>query len=239
MYNRSNKMPVNQLPERRDAEVGREVKSYSFSIKAAGEDGSIEGYGSVFGVKDSYDDVIAPGAFTKSLQEHKKAGTNPAMLWQHDTEEPIGIWTEVSEDKNGLRVRGQLSLETVRGKEAHALVKMGALNGLSIGFISKMWEYDKEKEIRTLTEIELWEVSVVTFPANGKARVTSVKGADVAQISTIRQAEKTLRDAGFSDDAAKVLVAKVKQIAIDERDARNAAVATQNAASRLLKTLTT
>jgi HK97 family phage prohead protease len=163
----------------------------------------------------------------------------PAMLWQHDAEEPIGIWTEMSEDKNGLKIKGQLSLETTRGKEAHALVKMGALNGLSIGFVSKAWEYDKEKETRTLTEIDLWEVSVVTFPANSKARVTSVKRADVAEISTIRQAEKALRDAGFSDDAAKAFVAQVKLIATEERDARDAAIATQNAANRLLKSLTT
>ncbi|MDP1007181.1 HK97 family phage prohead protease, partial [Klebsiella pneumoniae] len=90
----------------------------------------------------------------------------------------IGIWTEMVEDSKGLRIKGQLALETVLGKEAHALLKLGALNGLSIGFVSKQWTYDRDTDVRTLTELDLWEVSLVTFPANGKARVTNVKAAD-------------------------------------------------------------
>jgi HK97 family phage prohead protease len=218
---------------------GSETRAYAFQIKATGDDGSVEGYGSVFGVKDSYDDVIAKGAFSASLRAHKAAGTMPAMLWQHDAGEPCGVWTDVDEDDKGLVIKGKLALDTTRGKEAYALMKMGALNGLSIGFVSKQWQYDRETEVRTLTEIDLWEVSLVTFPANAKARVTSVKSADVADIKTIRQAEKALRDAGFSDDAAKAFVAQVKTIANDERDAREAAIATQNAADRLLQSLKT
>lgn len=126
----------------------------------------------------------------------------------------------------------------MRGKEAHALLKMGALNGLSIGFVSKQWAYDRETEVRTLTEIDLWEVSLVTFPANEKARITGVKAADAAGITTIRQAEKALRDAGFTDDAAKAFLASVKRIALDERDAHEAAAA-MKAANRLLSSLTT
>ncbi len=133
---------------------------------------------------------------------------------------------------------GKLALETSRGKEAHALLKMGALNGLSIGFVSKQWSIDVDQDIRTLTEIDLWEVSLVTFPANAKARITSVKAADIVGIKTIRQAEKALRDAGFSDDAAKAFVAEVKRIALEERDAPGAAAA-MKAANRLLSTLTT
>lgn len=223
--------------EIKDADQAREVRAFAFEVRATGDNGEIEGYGSVWGVKDSYDDVIASGAFDASLKAHKSAGTMPAMLWQHDPSEPIGVWTEMSEDKNGLKVKGKLALETVRGKEAHALMKMGALNGLSIGFISKEWSYDRETEIRTLTEIDLWEVSLVTFPANQKARVTSVKAADVQGITSIRQAEKALRDAGFSDDAAKAFIAQVKGMAMEERDARDAAIATQKAADRLLQTL--
>lgn len=223
--------------ECRDAPASREQRSYALQIKAAGDDGTVEGYGSVFGVRDSYDDVIAPGAFVDSIKSHKAAGTMPAMLWQHDAGEPIGVWTDVSEDSKGLRVFGQLALDTVRGKEAHALLKLGALNGLSIGFMPKQWAYDRDTEVRTLTEIELWEVSLVTFPANGKARVTGVKAADVAAMKTIRQAEQALRDAGLSSDAAKALVAQVKRIALDERDAREA-VAAMKAADRLLASLT-
>jgi len=217
---------------------GRETRSYTLQLKATGDDGTIEGYGSVFGVVDDYSDVIAKGAFDASLKEHKAAGTMPALLWQHEADEPIGIWEEMSEDAKGLRVKGRLALDTTRGKEAHALLKMGALNGLSIGFMSREWGYDRETEIRTLTAVDLWEVSLVTFPANGKSRVTSVKASDVTEIKTIRQAEKALRDAGFSDDAAKAFLAEVKRIALDERDAREA-VAAMKAANKLLTTLTT
>lgn len=224
--------------ERKEAAGGREVRSYAFQIKATGDDGTVEGYGSVFGVRDNYDDVIASGAFAESLKAHKAEGTMPAMLWQHDANEPIGVWTEMVEDAKGLRIKGKLALDTTRGKEAHALLKMGALNGLSIGFMSKQWAYDRETEVRTLTEIDLWEVSLVTFPANEKARVTNVKAAEVVGLQTIRQAEKALRDAGFSDDAAKAFVAGVKRIALDERDVHEAAAA-MKAADRLLNSLTT
>ena len=222
--------------EIREAAGGREVRSFAMQIKATGDDGMIEGYGSVFGVADSYDDVIARGAFAASLQAHKAAGTMPAMLWQHEADEPIGVWTEMSEDAKGLKVRGQLCLDTSCGKEAYALLKMGALNGLSIGFISRQWSYDTETDIRTLTEVDLWEVSLVTFPANESARVIGVKASDVAGITSIRQAEQALRDAGISADTAKALIASVKRIALDERDAHGAAAA-MKAADRLLNSL--
>ena len=222
--------------EIREAAGGREVRSFAMQIKATGEDGMIEGYGSVFGVADSYDDVIARGAFAASLKAHKSAGTMPAMLWQHEADEPIGVWTEMSEDAKGLKVRGQLCLDTSCGKEAYALLKMGALNGLSIGFISRQWSYDTETDIRTLTEVDLWEVSLVTFPANESARVIGVKASDVAGITSIRQAEQALRDAGISADTAKALIASVKRIALDERDAHGAAAA-MKAADRLLNSL--
>jgi len=222
--------------EIREAAGGREVRSFAMQIKATGDDGMIEGYGSVFGVADSYDDVIARGAFAASLKAHKAAGTMPAMLWQHEADEPIGVWTEMSEDAKGLKVRGQLCLDTSCGKEAYALLKMCALNGLSIGFISRQWSYDTETDIRTLTEVDLWEVSLVTFPANESARVIGVKASDVAGITSIRQAEQALRDAGISADTAKALIASVKRIALDERDAHGAAAA-MKAADRLLNSL--
>ena len=118
---------------------GREVRSYALQIKTAGEDGSIEGYGSVFGNKDSYNDVIEKGAFAQSIKSHKSEKTMPAMLWQHDSAQPIGVWTDITEDANGLHMRGKLAMGTVKGKEAHELAKMGALNGLSIGFVAKGW----------------------------------------------------------------------------------------------------
>lgn len=194
--------------ERRNAADGRQTRSFAFEVKATGEDGMIEGYGSVFGHKDSYDDVIAKGAFVASLKAHKAAGTMPAMLWQHDSSQPIGVWSDMVEDERGLKIVGKLAMETVKGKEAHALLKMGALNGLSIGFMSKQWAYDRETEVRTLTEIDLWEVSLVTFPANEKARVTNVKSIET--LESIRDAEEILRERGFSKTEAVALVAKIK-----------------------------
>ncbi len=207
-----------------------------FELKAIGADGTVEGYGSVFGVRDNYDDVIAKGAFIQSLKDHKAAGTMPAMLWQHDADKPIGIWTEMVEDEKGLRIKGQLAMETVKGKEAHALLKMGALNGLSIGFMSKQWAYDRETEVRTLTEIDLWEVSLVTFPANEKARVTNVKSAD--EMATPKDAEKVLRDAGFSKSDATAFVSRVMRMGEVRSDSANSTAVAMKAADRLLRSLT-
>lgn len=225
-----------QRPERKDAGGGREVRSFALQIKAAGDDGTVEGYGSVFGVRDNYDDVIEKGAFIQSLKDHKAAGTMPAMLWQHDADKPIGVWTEMVEDEKGLRIKGQLAMETVKGKEAHALLKMGALNGLSIGFMSKEWAYDRDTEVRTLTAIDLWEVSLVTFPANEKARVTNVKSAD--ELQAPKDAEKVLRDAGFSKSDATAFVSRVMRMGEVRRDSVDSTVAAMKSADRLLRSLT-
>lgn len=221
--------------EKRSATGGREVRSCVLQIKATGDDGTVEGYGSVFGVRDNYDDVIATGAFAATLKAHKQEGTMPAMLWQHDACEPIGVWTEMVEDGKGLRIKGQLALETTRGKEAHALLKLGALNGLSIGFVSKQWAYDRDTEIRTLTEIELWEVSLVTFPANEKARVTNVKNAD--QLSAPKDAERILRDAGFSKSDATALVSRVMRMGEERSDSVDSTAKAMQAANRLISSL--
>lgn len=207
-----------------------------FEIKAVNADGTVEGYGSVFGVRDNYDDVIAKGAFIQSLKDHKAAGTMPAMLWQHDADKPIGIWTEMVEDEKGLRIKGQLAMETVKGKEAHALLKMGALNGLSIGFMAKEWAYERDTEVRTLTAIDLWEVSLVTFPANEKARVTNVKSAE--ELQAPKDAEKALRDAGFSKSDATAFVSRVMRMGEVRSDSANSTVVAMKAADRLLRSLT-
>lgn len=221
--------------ECRDSPGGREVRAFALEIRATGDDGSVEGYGSVFGVRDNYDDVIAAGAFSDSLKEHKAAGTMPAMLWQHNSDEPIGIWTEMVEDSKGLRIKGQLALDTVRGKEAHALLKMGALNGLSIGFMSKQWTYDRDSEVRTLTEIDLWEVSLVTFPANEKARVTNVKSAD--EMVAPKDAERILRDAGFSKADATAFVSRVMRMGEQRSESADSTAQAVKAANRLLISL--
>lgn len=223
--------------ERKDGpSSGREFRSYALQIKAA-EDGVIEGYGSVFGVRDNYDDVIAKGAFSASLTEHKTNGTMPAMLWQHSSDHPIGIWTEMVEDAKGLRIKGQLALETVKGKEAHALLKLGALNGLSIGFMSVPGtsKYNDDG-VRVLTQIDLWEVSLVTFPANEKARVTNVKSSE--ELATPKDAERRLRDAGFSKSDATALVSRVMRMGEERSDSADSAAVAIKAANRLLNSLT-
>jgi HK97 family phage prohead protease len=211
-------------------------RSYRFEVRASGDNGEVEGYGSVFNNTDAYGDVIVKGAFGRSIMDHKAAGTMPAMLWQHDTSEPIGVWTEMTEDEAGLRVKGRLAMDTVRGREAYSLMKMGALNGLSIGFMAKEATYDRGKDLRTLTEIDLWEVSLVTFPANRLARVTNVKAADFADCKTIRDVERRMIDAGLKEHLAVAGIAAVKRVVAAERDARDLAQA-QKAAERLLQTL--
>lgn len=177
---------------------------------------SFSGYGARFGNVDSYGDVIAPGAFEKTLKDARSSGNWPAMLLQHgsflggDDNMPVGVWTEMREDSKGLYVEGQLA-PTARGKDAYTLLKMSprpAINGMSIGYRPVEWSMRAKPEDprRTLKAVELLEVSLVTFPANGKARVESVKSAD--EIKTIREFEDFLRDVGgFSHAAAKAIAA--------------------------------
>lgn len=200
-------------------------------LKFAGGDGaeamSFEGYGAVFGNLDAYGDVIAPGAFAKYLAD-VKAGKQqwPSMLLQHGawgmTSEditPIGVWTDLAEDGHGLKVAGQLA-DTPRGREVHTLMKMSprpAIDGLSIGYIAKEWEPRSKPEDprRTLKRIDLVEISPVTFPANGKARVGSVKSID--ELNTLSDVEGFLREAGgLSKSEAVALVARIKRCSRSE-----------------------
>lgn len=189
-------------------------------LKAASDAGpeamTFSGYGAVFGNMDAYGDVIAKGAFAKTIADFKALGVWPAMLSQHggwdmsaESLTPIGVWTEMREDGHGLYVEGRLA-DTPRGREMYALMKMQprpAINGLSIGFRAVEWtsRSKPEEPRRTLKRVELVELSLVTFPANGKARVTGVKGG--ADAPSIRDAEKALRDAGFSRVQAKAILA--------------------------------
>jgi hypothetical protein len=165
--------------------------------------GTIAGYASTFGgAPDAYGDLIAPSAFAKSLAEHAAAGTQPAMLWAHNPDQPIGVWTSLAEDRHGLKVAGKLTLQTQKGAEAHALAKDGAL-GLSIGYRAVNSTFSGGH--RVLTEIKLFEASLVAMPANPAARVTSIKSA-LDTPDNIREFEALLRDAlGFSVREAKRL----------------------------------
>lgn len=179
----------------------------ALAVKAIGDDGAFEGYGSVFETVDSYRDAVAPGAFKASLKEWEAKGRLPPLLWQHDQAQPIGVYTRMEEDAHGLRVEGMLLKNDVQqAAEAYALMKAGALSGLSIGYVTKADAWDEKKKVRSLKEISLHEVSLVTIPANGDARVTMVKAAEA--ITTIREFETMLRDIGFSHARAKAIAAK-------------------------------
>jgi HK97 family phage prohead protease len=168
------------------------LKKLDFEVKALDESGVIEGYGAAFGNVDLGNDVIVRGAFAKGIASAKSL---PAMCWQHDMSSPIGVWKEISEDDNGLRVKGQLCLDTQAGKEAYALLKMGALKGLSIGYgVDKGGSSYRKDGVRELKELSLHEVSLVTVPMNPQANITAVKAgsrnsaADRARLSTAHAA---------------------------------------------------
>lgn len=143
---------------------------YQLAVKSIKENGIFEGYASVFNVQDYTNDIIVPGAFTEAIEKN-----NVKLLWQHHTDEPIGVFQTIIEDSYGLYVQGKLLLEVQRATEAYSLLKAGAIEGLSIGFVPKSYEYDEIKKVRYLHEVELWEISLVTFPANPLSQVTSVK----------------------------------------------------------------
>ena len=178
--------------------------SPALQVKLAGNSGVFEGYASVFGGEpDSYGDVIAKGAFTATLARHKAEGTIPLMLWSHDPAAPIGKWLEVSQDAKGLAVKGQLNLETERGRETHAFLKAGDVSGLSIGYgVPPGGRAINPDGSWTLTEIDLMEVSVVTMPAARRARVTGVKA-----VASQADVERILRDGGLPRGAATKIAA--------------------------------
>ena len=134
-----------------------------------GMTGEFSGYASLFNVRDEGGDIIAPGAFAASLARRGPRGVR--MLWQHDAARPIGRWLELREDARGLFVRGRLALDTHAGREAAALLRAGALDGLSIGFRTLRAARDRARKARVVRRLDLWEISLVTFPMLPGARV--------------------------------------------------------------------
>jgi len=172
----------------------------ALQIKTFGADGVFFGYGSVFDQRDAHDEVVAPGAFRRSLAQWQAQGRMPAMLWMHDTTLPVGVWLGLAEDQSGLAVQGRLALRTQKGAEAYELLKLGAISGLSIGYRVAAARVDAKRKIRTLLDVDLFEISLVTFPANDAARVTQVKMPLVSGITTqsiaarLHQAAAVLRE---------------------------------------------
>lgn len=181
---------------------------FALEVKELKEDGTFSGYGAVFGNKDSWDDVILKGAFLKTIREDAM----PKFLWQHDRDEPIGVFTLLKEDDYGLWVEGKILInENIpNADKAYALLKHRAIDGLSIGYRATVWEWDDNQDIRFLKEIKLMEISLVTFPANDLARVATVKSLKdfrPEDITTEREYEKLLKSAGFSNSMAAYLAA--------------------------------
>ena len=161
---------------------------FNFEVKAEPDDeGVFVGMASTFGNKDLVGDVIAPGAFARSLK--KRPAKKVKLLFQHEGRGlPLGVFEEIEETEEGLRVKGRLALGTQLGREVFELMKMGALDSLSIGFMAdpNKQDIDQERGVRILKEIELMEVSVVTFPANPKARIQRVKSLlDVGETPSV------------------------------------------------------
>jgi len=180
-----------------------------FDIKKLGEDGVFSGYGSIFGNKDSGGDIVVPGAFAKSLADHRQKGTSVKMFWQHDQREPIGKWLDISEDGKGLYVEGKLNMGVQRAREAHALLKDGDIDGLSIGYGIVDAEPDEKRGALLLKQVKLYEVSVVSMAMNERARVDAVKEALVnGELPTLPEFEKFLREAGFSKTQATAIASK-------------------------------
>jgi HK97 family phage prohead protease len=158
-------------------------------LAALGPD-AFEGYASLFDVVDGSGDLIAPGAFARSLNRRPPAQVR--MLYQHFAHEPIGVWDEIREDRKGLYVRGHLVADVQRAREVRALLAQGALDGLSIGFRVARAGRDARTNARRLLEIELWEISVVTFPLLAGSTVTAV-GTKSELAARLRAASVRLR----------------------------------------------
>jgi HK97 family phage prohead protease len=197
------------ITELKFADIGTETMTFS-------------GYGAMFGNVDAYGDVITPGAFADTLASARKSGLWPAMLSQHggwgmgaDDLTPVGVWTDLAEDGRGLKVSGKLA-DTPRGNELHKLMKMtprAAINGLSIGYIAKEWtaRSKPDEPRRTLKKVDLMEISLVTFPANLKARVQAVKA--IEEFQKLGDVERYLREScGLSRSEAVAIVSRCKSL---------------------------
>jgi HK97 family phage prohead protease len=186
-----------------------DTKFVDFDFKAT-KDGKIEGYGSLFGIVDKGGDIVVKGAYSASLERRRARSEKVKMLWQHDPSQPIGIWDEVIEDDKGLIVKGRILDQVAKGREAKALMEAGALDGLSIGYRTIRADY-KDTGERQLLEVDLWEVSLVTFPMLPEARASvKLEGLDEVKEKlvagdrlTVRQFEALAKGLGLSNTQAE------------------------------------
>ncbi len=174
-------------------------------LKSVTADGLFEGYAGLFNSEDLGRDVIMPGAFARSLRT--RGASRIKMLFQHDPAQPIGVWTELTENARGLYATGRLTTQVAKAREVLALMRDGAVDGLSIGFRAVKGSRDARSGVRRLTEIDLWEISIVTFPMQPDARIHNVRSAPFAgHLPTAREFERWLtRDAGLTRSQARAI----------------------------------
>lgn len=222
---------------RKDAS-GHKTKDFALQVKGVSDEGTFEGYGSIFGNLDSYGEKVMPGAFAESLARHRQEGSKPLMLWQHNPDEPIGVWDDLAEDGKGLKGTGRFVLETARGREAHALLKAGAIRGLSIGY--REVEVQPDGNNRLLKKLDLLEISVVSFPANRRARVEAVKSERMEEFARrlrdgdpmpIKEFEDLLREAGVP----KAMAVQIASVGYAKAIRRESEGVDTNPALRALK----
>ncbi|TRW96865.1 HK97 family phage prohead protease [Paracoccus sp. M683] len=164
-------------------DLGLELK-FAGGAPVLTEGSVIEGYASLFGLTDQGGDAVMPGAFAASLKKLAAKSDKVRMLWQHDPTRPIGVWDEIREDERGLWVKGRLLPEVAQAREAAALIQAGAIDGLSIGYRTIRATRD-QKGRRMLAEVELWEVSLVTFPMLPEAKVGRKAAEDLLEMAAV------------------------------------------------------
>lgn len=180
-----------------------------FEVKATGPR-KFEGYGSVFGNVDLGGDVVIPGAFAKSIAQHKADQTMPLMFWMHQADQVPGVWTDMAEDRKGLFVAGEL-VDTALGRDVSTLLGKNAVRGLSMGY--RPVDTDWRDDVRVLKQVDLFEVSIVSMAMNPLARVETLKAArlsaDGEYVPTEREVEQLFRKAGCSRNVARSLIARL------------------------------
>lgn len=182
-------------------------KQVAFKAEDVADTGTFRGYGSIFGNLDHGKDIVERGAFGASLASLKTSGAAVPMLWQHKTDEPIGDWSDLEEDETGLKGTGNLWVDVAPyARIAHRGMKARAVTGLSIGYRVKRETYDRTSGVTVLHELDLLEISPVTFPMNDLARVQSVKSIlEAGGLPAMNEFEKFLREAGFSKTQAAAI----------------------------------
>ena len=199
-------------------------KSFNVEIKGLKEDkssegdfGHFEGYAATYGNKDRHDDVIVKGAFAETLEN----GRRIKLLWQHNGVDIIGSVVESKEDDRGLFIKGRINLGTAQGREAYALLKAGDIDEMSIGFSMKRsdFEIDDENQVRMIKSLTLYEISLVTEPANTEAVVTGVKQVtkNIEDAEDLKGVGSILREQGFSKNQSDLVISKVKELSSDEQ----------------------